>query len=249
MGRGGKLAVKLLVAFLVVGGGLVAADRIAVRVAANRIGQEVKAVLESRGTAVETPKVTIEGFPFLTQVMAGEYEKIGIDIDHPKISGVQLVNLDLTARDVKADTGAVLAGTGSVKASEVAGTASLTWETIRQILTVAGLPGVDMSEVRVTAQDSQLRLRVPVPVLGPGVALVGTGTFELVDGVVNLRVSEVQAEGGPLPAVLQRQIDQIKLSATLGLPELPYQLRVERVTPTAAGLTVRAVARDVTLAG
>jgi hypothetical protein len=249
MGRGGKLAVKLLVPLLVVGGGFVVADRIAVRVAANRIGQEVQAALESRGTVGGTPSVAIAGFPFLTQVMAGEYEKISIDIDQPKISGVQLDRLDLVARDVKADTRAVLAGTGEVRAAEVVGTAKLTWDTVREILTVAGLPNVDPSGVQLTAQDDELRLRLPIPVLGPEVVLLGTGRFELADGVVRLRVNSVQVEGGPLPAILQQSIDQLQLSATLGLPELPYQLRVDRVTSSSSGLTVRAVARDVTLAG
>src|SRR5690349_5558244 len=83
--RGRRIGIGLLVLLLLLVGALVAADRIGANVAADRVSQQAAKEMQARGmTSASPPDVTIGGFPFLTQVVRGVYEKITIDVDRPQ---------------------------------------------------------------------------------------------------------------------------------------------------------------------
>ena len=65
---------KLLIGVIILAVLLVAADRIAVAVAENQISDRLTSAYGLAGK----PGVTITGFPFFTQVVAGDYRQIDV---------------------------------------------------------------------------------------------------------------------------------------------------------------------------
>ncbi|MDX6224223.1 MAG: hypothetical protein QOE64_599 [Frankiales bacterium] len=121
---------RLLVLVLVLVGGLVVVDRLAVHSAQRQIAVGIRA---SQGLS-STPTVTISGFPFLTQVVNGRYSEVDI-------SGVGLVRgrlrasrVDAELRGVDLALGDALRGrVGAVPVDSVTLTAALPWTTLQAV--------------------------------------------------------------------------------------------------------------------
>src|SRR5262249_19904881 len=127
-GRGRRITIVLVVLLVVVGGLLVAADRVAAYAAERTVAREAKQELASQQiSAAQDPIVHVYGVPFLTQVVRGKYQKITIDVVQPSAQGVTLDDLFVTATGINASTGALLHGTGEITADTVTGTARLNW--------------------------------------------------------------------------------------------------------------------------
>ncbi|CAM5227389.1 hypothetical protein SVIOM74S_03023 [Streptomyces violarus] len=67
----------LLITVVILGGLFVAADRLAVHFAEGEVADRLK----SRENLSTTPDVSINGFPFLTQVAGGELDDVEVGID------------------------------------------------------------------------------------------------------------------------------------------------------------------------
>src|SRR6476619_7451803 len=67
--------VLIVIAVLLIGG-LIAADRIGVVVAQNEIGRR----MAQQNNLPNDPRVTIHGFPFLTQAVGGTYDRIDVNV-------------------------------------------------------------------------------------------------------------------------------------------------------------------------
>ena len=97
--RGRKIWIVLLILVVVLGGLFVAADRIAAYAAERTIASQAKKELVARDiTSPSDPTVGVGGFPFLTQVAQGRYDKITIHVDHPSSQGITLDNLQWHGR-------------------------------------------------------------------------------------------------------------------------------------------------------
>lgn len=251
--RGSKVGIVLLVLLLILGGALVVADRVAAGAAEDQIAKQAKKELVARQITTDgDPKVSIAGFPFLWQVIDGKYKKITIDIARPKINNVQLEDLQIVAVTVRADAQAVLKGTGDVVADQVSGTASITWDSVRPLLSLAGVPsGVDPSKVELNVVDNKIQLKVPLSVNGYNFKLIANGTLVVDTGKVIVKLDDVSSDVGSVPQVVQNLIKQYqdRLSVTVRIPAMPYKLVVNKVQSTATGLMMIATASDVKLAG
>ena len=251
MRRGGKVGIALLVIGGVLAGGLVIADRIAVGAAEDRIADQAGQELSARKiTTASGPTVDIAGFPFLTQVLAGSYDKITVKIPAPLANGVQFENIDLVMSTVKADAAAIIKGTGQVTATRVTGRATLGWDAVRTALQVAGLPGVEPSAVSVSVVNNAVTVKVPVAVAGQQAVLVASGALQVEQGKIRLKLTDIRAEG-TVTAVTQRAINEAKgkLAINLNVPAMPYRLVINEVTTSAAGVLIVASADNVVLAG
>jgi hypothetical protein len=246
--RGGKWFVSLVVVVAVLAGLFVASDRIAAYAAERTIAAQTKKELAAREITTPTdPVVSVGGFPFLTQVAKGRYDRITINLDHPSSQGVTLDKLDITATGVNASTNALINGTGDITADNVAGIASLNWDAVTQLMNTHGFGG---SNARASAlPDGQVQVRVPVSIAGLNTVVVATGTLTVGTGVVHVNIKNVTTEGGNIPEAIGRIVGSIKqdLSVDVKIPQLPYNLEVRSVTATPAGLTVSAVAVNVPL--
>lgn len=237
--RGRRWAVGLLVFLLVVAGLLVVADRVGAWYAQRRIADEVQQEVANRDITSDEPDVTVGGFPFLTQVLSGDYESISILLRNVEGGGVRLPELNIEATGVHADLDTIRSGQGEARADRVTGTATVGYATVAAL---ASLPGLQLS-----GQDGQLRVRLPVEVQGQDLVLVGTAKVQVEDNRIQVRVSELDDENGNLPAALRGIANRYaeQLSVNLQLPDLPYNLTVNEVTPEPSGLAVTATARAV----
>src|SRR5690348_8639826 len=118
---------KLLIGVVVLAALLVAADRISVAVAENQISER----LTSAYGLPARPGVTITGFPFLTQVVAGDYRQIDVSASQVPAGGAVLHQLNVRLTGVHATVGQVLGnGSSMVTADHAAGSAMVGFGTV-----------------------------------------------------------------------------------------------------------------------
>ncbi|OLB81700.1 MAG: hypothetical protein AUI14_02335 [Actinobacteria bacterium 13_2_20CM_2_71_6] len=248
--RGRKVGIVLIILLVALVGLFVASDRIAAYAAERTIASQAKKELVAREiSSPSDPKVAVGGFPFLTQVARGRYEKITIHIEKPSSQGVTFDALDVTATGVNATTSALVNGTGSITADDVSGTTSLGWEGVNKLMNTSGFGGSGATASALP--DGQVRVRVPVSVAGISTNVIATGNLSVGQGSVHLKINEVTTEGGTLPAVISRLVGSIKqsLSVDIKIPALPYNLQVKDVKASEHGLAVTATAANVPLSG
>lgn len=242
MNGGRKVGIGLLTSFLVLLGLLVVADRAAAWVAEDQIAEQIaKRAAEKKIRMQGEPDVSVEGFPFLTQVIGGEFQAIDIRMRGVSLDGVDVDTLDIRATGVAADVGKLMDGSGDVRASRLIGNATVPFSVVEEAL------GIDGTQV--TGNAGRLVIRVPFD-YGPGsVTVVAHAGVSVADGVVRVKVSKVGVADGKLPSFAQPALDALarKLSRDVTMPKLPYGLKLHRATITNSGVAATASAKDVPL--
>src|SRR5215469_18317530 len=118
---------KLLIGVAVLAVLLVAADRVSVAVAESRISDR----LTSAYGLPDKPGVSITGFPFLTQVVAGDYQQIDVSASQVPADGATLHDLKVRLSGVHATVGQLLGnGSSMVTADRAAGSAMVGFRTV-----------------------------------------------------------------------------------------------------------------------
>ncbi|MEU5548390.1 MULTISPECIES: DUF2993 domain-containing protein [unclassified Micromonospora] len=242
--RGRKVLIGFVVLLVVLVGLLAIADRVAANVAERTIADEVRQQVAQQGAQSSPPEVELGGFPFLTQVLDGRYERVTIRLRDVQGSvqgdAVALPSLDVDARNVRASLDTLRTGQGDVVAETVNGTGTIDYQSLAALLDREGLT--------LGEQDGKLSVTAPLDVLGQ--RLTVTGTAEIVvgeQGQIALRFDDLDAEGLPSLPIARTLLNNFarSISVDVPLPELPFQLTVREVVPRPEGLTVTADARDV----
>jgi hypothetical protein len=236
--------VRVLVVLVVLGGLLLVADRVGAYVAQRTVAEQVTTELASYQVESDPPDVSIGGFPFLTQVGAGQYEQVTLLLRDVGTGEVRLSEVELIATGVSAAASTLLAQEGPIDAERIDGTATIGYDTVAAL---AGRDGLTVAPI----DGGALRIEVDDEVLGEPVTLVGTANLSVVDGTVQLRVSDVEfEEPSGVPPGAERLIDEVTndMALDVPLPPLPYNLTVETVRVESAGLVVGVSATDVPLA-
>ncbi|RZU50509.1 DUF2993 family protein [Krasilnikovia cinnamomea] len=240
--------VTLAILVVLLGVGLIVADRAAAAFAERVIAERISGQVASQGARSEHPDVTVMGVPFLTQVTSGKYEETRIvlrNFEGPAGGGksIRVPELEVRATDVSAPLDTVRSGRGDIFAGKVTGTGTVDYA---QLAALIGQPGLTLRE-----QDGKLVGTAPVQLLGQTVQVTGTASLEVVDGVVRVRFSDVTAAGLPNLPLVRSFIDAYvkDLAVDLKVPKLPLGLVVEKVEPLPAGLQFTASAHDVALTG
>ncbi|MEU5937750.1 DUF2993 domain-containing protein [Micromonospora sp. NPDC047548] len=242
--RGRKVLVTLAVLGLLLVGLLVVADRVAAGVAERAIADQVKQEVAKQKAQSAPPKVDVGGFPFLTQVLDGRYERISIVLTDVRGSvegnAVRLPRLDVAARDVRASLDTLRSGNGDVIAERVDGTGTVTYDSLAALL---DRPGLKLGE-----QNGKLVVTAPVDILGQRLTVTGTAEVTVAEGnKVALRFNDLTAEGLPAVPLARTLLSNYakSISIDVPLPKLPFQLNVRKVEPRPEGLAVTADATDV----
>jgi hypothetical protein len=230
---------------------------VAVSVADKRLADQAAQQMRSRGTtSAKKPDVRIGGFPFLTQVLAGEYQKVTIDVDHPRNDRVALEHLTLTANQVHAPLNTIMSGSGQVTADSVRGAATIGWDQVRNLVDTTPLsqvPGLDLSKLNVAVKNDKLTMSAPVALLGLRMTMNATGTLAVTKGEVRLQIEDLglTTAGGGTNAVSHDFIDRYKslFNVKIAVPSMPYDLVVDNVQTSPSGIMVIATASNVVLAG
>jgi hypothetical protein len=225
----------LLITLVALLGLAVVADRIAVGVAEDRVAEAI----EQRGELAGTPDVSIDGWPFLTQVVAGDYEDVRIrlsaaDLGQPEgtTADVRLTGLHVPLSDL------VGGSVEEIPVDRIDGTVTLSYELLSREL------GTDTTLV---PEGDGLRLTKTVEVLGYEVPLTAVGTVTLDGQDLVIEVDEAGVAGVDLPgAVVRAASDALDLRYAI---ELPFGLELSGVSPREDGVLVTGGAVDTVLSG
>jgi hypothetical protein len=212
------------------------ADRVAAHYAEGRIAEQVTAQLAAHDITSAPPEVTVTGFPFFTQALKGNYDDIQVNLRDLRGGAVPLPLLTVHAYDVRASIEGLRNRTEKPVASRMTGVGTLSYASLVE---AAGLSGITLS-----GDGKQLRVNGLIPIAGE---LHGAAKVTVIDGKVRLDVTELTAAN--LSPGAQALVDQYKskLARTFSLPALPFNLRLEGVTPAPSGLQVAVSAKEVVL--
>ena len=243
---GRRLLITFLVLLLIILAALVVADRVGASYAERVISDRVAQQLTDQKATAEKPDVTIKGVPFLTQVLAGNYQEIKIllnDFSGPAGNGknIKMDPLDIRAKDVKAPLDTVRSGNGDIVAGTVTGVGTLTYANLADLI---GQEGLKLSE-----RDGKLVGAAPLQALGQTFNVTGTANLAVKDGVVSVTFADVTADGLPNIPLVHSLVDNYvkRLAFDLKVPALPLGLKVQKVEPGPDGLLVTAGATNVSL--
>ena len=119
---GRRLLITFIVLLILIGAALVAVDRFGASYAERVIGDRVAQQVADQKATSAKPDVTIEGVPFLTQVLSGKYQEIKIDLadfSGPAGDGqtIKLPLLAIRAQDVRAPLDTIRSGNGAIVAT------------------------------------------------------------------------------------------------------------------------------------
>lgn len=222
---------KLLVALAVLLVLLVAADRVAVRVADRALASQLDSQLGA------TPDVHVGGFPFLTQALAGRYRDIDVTAPTATRSGLTLTGLSASLRGVHLPLSA--AAGGSVRSVPV------------DALDVAGVVPYASLETRarglsLAQSGGGVLVSGSIRVLGRDVAASAVSTATLEGTSLSLRASDVRVGGVTATGAVANALKG-KLDVRIDLSDLPYGVRLTSVRPTPEGVALTGTAKDVVL--
>ena len=244
--RGRRVLITFLVLLLLILAALLVVDRFGVSYAERVIGDRVAQQIADQQATAEKPKVTIEGVPFLTQVLAGEYQEIKIvvnDFSGPAGNGqdIKMPVLDIRAKDVKAPLDTLRGGTGDIVAGTVTSVGTIGYANLVEL--------IDQEGLKLSERDGKLIGSGPIEALGQTFNASATANITVKDGVVGVTFADVTAEGLPDVPLVRTLVDNYakQMAFNLKVPALPLGLKVQQVEPTADGLVVTAGANNVSL--
>ncbi|MCZ9342014.1 DUF2993 domain-containing protein [Streptomyces sp. TRM76130] len=239
----------LLIVVVVLGGLFVAADRLAVSFAEDEVAEKLKA----QEDLTATPAVSINGFPFLTQVVGGELDDVEVTMDEYAATaggGTEQVRID----DLRAHMlGVEFSGDySSATAATVSGTATVSYD---ELLKAAGsepvqiAPGVTAGIVGLSdGGDGKIDVAVEATVLGTELPEpIHVLSSVTVDG------DKVGVTADDLPSfgevdLSDSQIRQITDFQQV-IDELPGGIRLDKVEAAEDGVEISVTGSDVRLAG
>ncbi|MEU6370517.1 DUF2993 domain-containing protein [Streptomyces sp. NPDC046931] len=239
----------LLIVAVILGGLFTIVDRVAVHFAEGKVADKLKTT-ENLAT---TPDVSINGFPFLTQVADGELDdvEIGIkDYEAATGNGGERVRIDDLHADMK---GVRFSGDySSATAADATGTALITYdELLRKAKpqpTDVGL-GV-MARVTGLSDGGNGKIKVTLTFQAPG-DKTSKPISVLSSATVRGNTVQVHADGLPQLPGIQLLENRFRTVADFqqGIARLPGGIRLDRVQATKDGVEITAKGSDVSLAG
>jgi hypothetical protein len=217
--RRGRGWIALLVTLIVLAVLFVIGDQIAKSYAQNMIASK----LQSSSGLSTKPSVTIEGFPFLTQVAAHDIRTVDISA-----SNVQADKLDIT--DVKATaTGVHLNSSFSgATIDHISGTALISFASL---VTATGAQGVTITED---------------PSGGPNAANVSLGPLTATARITQTGPSQITVRVESLDGISASQLGLLP-DYKINVPALPAGLQVDGVSVTQQGIVIKVAAQNTSL--
>ncbi|MCT2592829.1 DUF2993 domain-containing protein [Streptomyces sp. N2-109] len=231
-----------LIIFVVLAVLFIAADRIAVNMAESEAAEKVRTTQGLDGA--ESASVSINGFPFLTQVMGKELGDVDVEMTGLTASAgnrrISVTRVEAHLTDVKLE-----GNFDSAVAKEASGSADISYKDLNALapdgvrVAYAGKERADKNQVKITASVQVLGQQVEIP--SPIYSTVKiTGKNEL----------ELHAESIPASGVPGAE-GEIRERVDFGSPiaGLPDGLELKETDATEEGVTFALEGTDVELAG
>lgn len=216
---------------------LVVADRVGAHYAEQAIGENVSAQLASRQITSSPPEVTVMGYPFLTQVLRGNYTEIRVNLRDVKTGNLPIPRLDVRAYDVRASLSGMMNGNEKIVATKVDGVGTLSYASLVE---ASGIKDITM-----TGDGNVLRISGNVPIAG---VVSGAAKVTVIDGKVRIEVTELTAASAnqATNAIINQYRSRLG-AVVFSLPQMPFQLKLASVHPALGGLEIGMTTSEVAL--
>ena len=210
--RRGRKVLILIIVLLVILGLLVGLDRAAAAVTADRIATK----LQTQGFPVK-PNVSVEGFPFLTQLISRHLD--GVEVTSPKFPvGPVTASIDVQAKNI-----ALNSGYQSGTIAQVTGTGLISFASLAGLSALAAVPGLKIS----SDGPHMVKLSANLQVFA---ASAVARVKQTARNEISLRI--ISSSG--VPASLLAPISNLILQ----IPALPLGLTVQSVHVTPQGVVI-----------
>jgi hypothetical protein len=217
------------IAIVVLLGLLLVADRVARAYTENRVATQ----LESDGFP-RKPDVTIEGFPFLTQLVARDFHDVQMSSGDIREGPVTIKTINATLSGIHVNSG--YSG-GTV--AQLTGTALITFPDLAKALASQagslGAAAASAASIKLTSAGSD-EVKATIDVL----IASGTATWRVTRTDSNQIRARLVASSG-IPASLLGSVSDIRVP----LPALPLGLKIKSLRVTAAGVVGKLAGRDI----
>jgi tRNA A-37 threonylcarbamoyl transferase component Bud32 len=216
LSRKAKAAIIIPLALLAL---LVGVDRLAAAYAANQIATKI----QKYGFPVK-PGVTVEGFPFLTQIISRHLD--GVDISAPNFPvGPVTASMQVQATDI-----ALNSGYKSGTIAHVTGSGLISFSSLSRLAGVEGAPGLKVSRDSAHKVKLTANLQILTATAVARVKKTGRNRFS---------IDLISANG--IPVSLLRPIRHL----VVHIPKLPQGLTVQAVSVTDQGVVVQVAGSHV----
>jgi len=207
----------LVIALVVLLAVLVIADRVAAAYTENRIAQQI----QSQGFSSK-PRVSVEGFPFLTQLLGRDLSNVKISADNVREGPVVITNIEANLQGVHLNS-----SYSGATVDQVSGTALISFG---DLLAASGGPSVSVTAVHGDEVDFNVNLDI----------VSGTGTARVTQAGLNkIHVQVISLDGLPL-SLLGSLAD-----FTVTVPALPLNMTIQSVNLSTHGIVVHVTGSNV----
>ncbi len=211
----------LLVILVVLAALFVVADRVAVRLADNQFATQI----QKQGFSSK-PDVSIQGFPFLTQLAARDFKDVHITATGEKAGPVTIDDINATMKNIKLNSSF---NSGTV--SSIDGTGLITFGSLAQ----AGSSAAGVADLKI-ARMSNDEAKITANVAG---IFSGSGVARVTESGNKIRVKLISAGG--IPTSLLGGLGDF----TIPLPNLPMGMTLQSITLTSQGALVNITGHNI----
>ncbi|MDT3439190.1 DUF2993 domain-containing protein [Pseudofrankia sp. BMG5.37] len=227
------LAASLVLLVIVLG----AMDRLAAHLAASQMVSQI----QKSQQLPNKPAASVGGYPFLTQVVMGDYKDIGLRIRRVAVSDVCVDDINVHVKGVHLPLSKLIGNdVKTLPVDQVVGSVRLTYADLNAYL--ANQPG----DVRLNAASDGMRISAPVdvPLVGQ-VKVFGDVRATVENNQLTLAPTALGVDG--LGAVRIPTSTVRALTVAIPLSSLPLDLEVTSAAVTPSGIEVTAEAHDLSL--
>jgi hypothetical protein len=224
-------------------------DRVAVGVAEREMAKQLRTGV-TEGLACGAPPPTVKdvsigGFPFLTQILFGKFQSIGVTVEDLSTPGPRIASVRAKLKGIHVPFGQIVSGkVGDVKVDSAQATVRLRYDDLNTYL--AKQPG----DLQINPKDDGRRVEITgtadIPFIGSQ-RVGGVTTFQVRDNKLILVPSEFTLSGLVNLSIPLGDLGQLLPSIPIPVGDLPFQLDITRASTDAAGLSLSATATDLTL--
>jgi hypothetical protein len=221
---------KLTVTLVVLLALLLVADRVGAAVASRAVAAQVQI---SAGLAAE-PEVSIGGFPFLTQALAGRYEDVRVRADDLPAGELTLSRLDASLTGVEVPLSQALSG--AVSEVPVSGVQASALVAYAELARRSGDRSLSVSPV-----GDRVRVTGSVRVLGKVLEASAVSRVQVVEGDLLVTAEAYEVGNQKADELISRAVGD-RFDLRVPVEGLPYGLEVTGVEVRPEGVAVRATA-------
>lgn len=257
-----RIVIGLVVAIVL----LVAADFASASAAEYQVATRMREQL----ALPDTPAVQIQGFPFLTQALAGDYNQVDVSADRLTVGPLRAVGVRAELYHVRAPLGELLGGTlRSIKVDDAKGTVQITKDDLmRQMPGVtkldvfpvdqgaldaalanssAAAPGSSVDDIN---PDQAVRLVATTSFMGKKTEVSVIAVLQLVGRQIQISPRDIRIGSGSdaakLPQVAQTALRGL-FTLRLDPGTLPFDVRPTSLRAVDSALEVSGVAHNLVI--